>query len=391
LDRRIMKDILITRDSKGKIRVVDISCEWVDKLRGFVISRNTSQLGGKVTEQPTILITMGKAKRTLNQQATLEYNSHLKKYLDKGYKNIQEFGYSSLDEFNPNEVMPEEVTDQAGALKPMLCKKYDDVATSTFEKLHYCSTKLDGVRCMIRLTEDGLKSSSRGGGDYDVPATYILQDEKLIDYMGQYPDIILDGELYIHGEPLPYISGLCRKITLEEAHQNLKYYIYDIAGTDATFEERLKVLDDMRYAFEDSDKIVICEHTKTRSWSEVEHLHNKCVKEGFEGCIMRNPDKEYGYGKKDNRMIKVKMFNDDEFYILGLNEGLRDEDFSFQMQAKNGKVFGAKPMGSRELRQWYRDNIVGIIGKKGTVKYFGLTPDGIPNLPIFKSIRENED
>ena len=38
-----MHDILISKDSKGKTRIVDISCEWVPGIKGYVISRETSQ------------------------------------------------------------------------------------------------------------------------------------------------------------------------------------------------------------------------------------------------------------------------------------------------------------------------------------------------------------
>lgn len=93
-------------------------------------------MGGKITEQPDIVISKGKVKRTPTEQATLEYNSKVKSYLDKGYRNISDFGYSSLDEFDPDQVLPEEKVDQNGAQKPQLCKKYDDVATSVFEKEH---------------------------------------------------------------------------------------------------------------------------------------------------------------------------------------------------------------------------------------------------------------
>lgn len=72
-----MRNTLISKDSKGKIRVVEISCEG-SELSGFTIKRNTYQYQGKVTAQPDITITKGKVKRTVTQQAELEYNSHLK-------------------------------------------------------------------------------------------------------------------------------------------------------------------------------------------------------------------------------------------------------------------------------------------------------------------------
>ena len=150
----------------------------------------------------------------------------------------------------------------------MLAKKYDEVATATFNKKHWASRKLDGVRCMTRIEDGILKTSSRGGGDYDIPATYILQDPVLQEFFKEYSDIILDGELYIHGKPLPYISGICRKITLEESHKELKYYIYDLCVTsdpDLIFKDRLDLLNDFRDKLEKSNNIIVCEHVETNS------------------------------------------------------------------------------------------------------------------------------
>ena len=52
-------DKLVTKDNKGKTRVVEISCEWDDAQHGFVIRRKTYQYGGKVTVQPEIWIFQG--------------------------------------------------------------------------------------------------------------------------------------------------------------------------------------------------------------------------------------------------------------------------------------------------------------------------------------------
>ena len=89
--------------------------------------------------------------------------------------------------------------------------------------------------------------------------------------------------------------------------------------------------------------------------------------------------------------MKIKVFQDSEFIITGITEGLRDEDFVFNLVTADGKPFEAKPTGTREERQEYRDNIDNIIGKKGTVKYFGFTPDGIPNLPVFRAVVNEKD
>ena len=82
-----------------------------------------------------------------------------------------------------------------------------------------------------------------------------------------------------------------------------------------------------------------------------------------------------------------------EFKILDLVDGLRDEDMCFLMETSEGYPFKAKPIGDRQLKQWYREHIDELKGKMGTVKYFGFTTTEtpVPCLPVFKYIRDNFD
>lgn len=48
-------------------------------------------------------------------------------------------------------------------------------------------------------------------------------------------------------------------------------------------------------------------------------------------------------------MIKVKMYKDAEFKIVGYEDGLRPEDMVFVCETELGIKFEAKPMGPREL------------------------------------------
>lgn len=244
----------------------------------------------------------------------------------------------------------------------------------------------------MRLTPEGVKTSSRGGGHYDIPAAHIINNPKIIEYLTSHPDFILDGELYVHGENLQTLSGMCRKEVRESKHNSLQYHIYDFANTDLIFEDRLKVLSEMREFFDGEEHINICEHVETNSWDEIENLHNKWVNDGYEGCVLRNPNQPYVFGKKDNRMIKVKMMEDDTYEIIGYELGLRGtEDMVFVLKTKEGKEFKAKPKGTREDREEYMFNIEDIIGRGGDVRHFGVTPDNIPNLPIFIAVRYDLD
>ncbi len=90
-------------------------------------------------------------------------------------------------------------------------------------------------------------------------------------------------------------------------------------------------------------------------------------------------------------MIKVKMYQDEEFEIIDYQEGLRDEDFCFICQTDTGKPFAAKPIGDRELKASYIENIDNIIGLKGTVKFFEWSKEGVPLQPVFQNVRYKED
>ena len=186
---------LISRDSKKKLRVVEISCEWEDNA--YMLRRTTYQYGGKRTVQPVIVIDkgkgLGKARKTVSEQAEIEFNSHIKKYLDKGYKQlplpIDNYTKDQLEEF-----LPDEVTDSNGNLKPMLALDYHKVASSVLEKhWWYGSRKLDGCRCIMFVKDGEIHTSSRGGGDYDNSTYHITCNKKFKEYMLNHPEIEVIG------------------------------------------------------------------------------------------------------------------------------------------------------------------------------------------------------
>ena len=399
-------DILVSKDNKGKIRVVEIDYEWDDNRRGYVIRRKTSQYGGKVTVQPEIWILTGKAKRTVSEQVKLEYNSHLKKYQDKGYKllpsNIDLKDSPSVQAF-VEEQMGEGVSDSNGFKKHMLAKQADKVATSVFDKLKYwyASRKIDGVRCSFYYKDGEVRTASRGGEHYDYSTTFMRNNPKLIQFFENHPDIVLDGELYKHGKSLQQISGAARLEKTTSGMDWLEYYIYDVMDSTKTFEERLEILHDIESELslgfnpnkeweEGELRFQMVPQEKVVGWTNIQKLHDKYVSEGFEGVVIRDPSKVYNFGGRTNAMIKVKMYKDAEFEIVGYEEGLRPEDMVFVCQTELGARFEAKPMGPRELKYEYLDRMDEIIGKMATVKYFYLSDEGVPLQPVLKCIRDYE-
>jgi len=230
---------------------------------------------------------------------------------------------------------------------------------------------------------------SRGGEDYNVATTHIREDQMVVDYLKNNPKTIFDGELYIHGWHLQKISGICRTKTLKEECNRIQYWIYDIADPELTFNRRLDTLTDIGLYFENdkNSPIVMVEHILLTGWNNIKKYHDKFVAEGFEGLVARKSDKMYQPGKRNSDWIKVKDYLEDTFKIIGYENGVRPEDFCFIMQAKNGKSFKAKPIGTREDKELYMEEMDSIIGQQGEVKYFALSTDGIPTQPIFKAVR----
>ena len=119
-----LSKFLVSIDSKGKLRQIEVEAHWDDNEHAFAINRMTGCFGGKLTEQPVILVSKGKAGRTVSEQAALQFNHIIKEYKDKGYKEIPKNPdtYSESELFG---IVGQVPTNQEGVLKPMLAKQED--------------------------------------------------------------------------------------------------------------------------------------------------------------------------------------------------------------------------------------------------------------------------
>lgn len=261
------------------------------------------------------------------------------------------------------------------------------------------------VRCLIYLKDGEIHTASRGSINYDLALFHIVTNEKLEEFFKEHPEVILDGEIYKHGWTLNKISGICRTQTTATDGKDLQFYWYDIVDLEKPFTERYKLIEEYSEELELSDfdpyrcfnedelAIQVVPHEEVSGWLNMKSLHDKFVKEGWEGLVIRKADSLYGPGKRTNDWIKIKEYKEAEYEIVGLSEGLRDEDMCFIMKTPSGIEFNAKPMGDRLLKQSYRENIDNIIGKMGTLKYFemsGKEGSDVPQQPIFICVRDYE-
>ena len=392
---------LISRDTKGKIRIAIISYEYVKEDHKFIIHRITGQLGGKRTSQPDKEVLRGKATRNLWQQVDLEAKHLVKEKLDKGYKEIED----DPDEYSEeqlSEILGEVITSQDGIPKPMLAKQESQISNrKIFDNEWYASVKINGVRALIYKGEDGyLHANSRGAIQYDLVLNHILYHPKLIELFNRYDNLIMDGEIYNHFTPLNEISGICRSQQTAYDGDFLQFYWYDILDINKTFEERLNLMNNIKKELnlsfdplkewkEDELKIQFVPQIKISGWDNMMNLHNEYVSKGWEGLVIRDPNKVYKPNARGQQMIKIKVYKEDTFKVVGIEQGLRlYDDMCFILETKSGNIFKAKPLGNRDQKIEYTKNFDSTYkGHLGDCKYFNISAHGVVEQPVFIAFR----
>lgn len=395
---------LLGKASTGKFRYAVVECdeEWHEPEHGYIIQRSYGQVRGKNTLSPAIVVDRTKQKRNWKEQYTLQFNSEVKKFLDKGYKEVEkhpnEYTTDELDE-----IFGEVKTNQYGIIKPMLAKQESKVTNrKIFDKDWLVSRKLDGVRCLMSWDGKEIHAYSRGGEMYDYSTVHIRENEQLIQFFKENPTIILDGELYRHGKTLQQISGAARMEKNAVDCDWLQYWIYDCydqANPSIDAVHRYKFLydtlqvplyPDNTYLKEpiNTNIYLLCEESIDKE-ENIWKAHDKYVSEGFEGCVIRDPEKPYKPAGRTNDMIKFKNYKSEDFKVIGYELGLRgSEDMCFICELEDGRTFKAMPVGNRETKAKYVENFEDKYkGHKVECTFFNYSDDKIPTQPKARIFR----
>ena len=397
---------LLGKASTGKMRYAVVECdeEWHEPEHGYIIQRSYGQVQGKNTLSPTIIVDKTKQKRNWKEQYTLQFNSEVKKFLDKGYVEVDK---------HPNEYSSAELeaifgdvkTNQYGVIKPQLAKQADKVTnTKIFDKEWLISRKLDGVKALFYYKDGVIHTASRGGEDYDAATTHLREDLKLLKFFEAHPTVILDGELFVRGKTLQQISGAARMEKNAYDCDWLQYWVYDCydsSNVDMIASDRYKFLmlelcDNcdipMYLTIEDDDHNVpirLLLHEYVEGWDNMKKLHDKWVAEGFEGAVITDPSKPYKPGSRCNNLIKIKQYKSEDFTVVGYKLGLRgSEDMTFTCALEDGRTFEAMPVGDRATKAEYVKSFDNKYrGHKAECTFFNYSDDGIPTQPKLRIFR----
>ena len=367
---------LYKQDSKGKIRQWR---GWVEQGQGnrYLMYVETGLLdGNKTTNRPKIYF-QGKQGRDAKGQAIFELESKVSKKRDEGY-------FDTIKEAQDTLV-----------ILPMLAldfnKRSHDISYPAIGQ-----RKFDGVRCMASINPDGSVSlKSRKGKEF--PHMNHLR-QQIASLKGVPDGAFLDGELYSDTLTFQEVVGLVRRETLkpgdEDKLKQISYRLYDMLDPDdrtAGFQKRYSGVKKI-LGSKPPKNLILTKNYYLDNKEDVKKYHDQFVKEGYEGIMIRNKDGEYGINKRSKHLQKFKEFFDQEFEIVGFEEGTGNDAGTviWICMTQNGDLFKARPKGTREERAEYFDNGDDYIGATLTVRYFELTDDGIPRFPVGIAIRNYE-
>lgn len=361
--------VLYHRTAKGATNV------WKVWAEGYLVWTEWGQQDGKM-QTTSFVVTqknVGRANETsLEEQAILEAQSLWTHKKDRKYK-------ESL----------EETVDVI--MLPMLAQSFKDKQ----DKISFpvdMQKKLNGLRCLAFWKENKVVLLSRGGKYYILP--HISDElEKVLP-----KECFFDGEIYVHGLTLQEINKLARPTKNLNTNSNiLEYHVYD--GGIIKNAHNMKWIDRklflQRFSEEQKNltKTMIEQTIIRKDKEEVLSYERECVREGYEGAIVRIHEGVYKFGYRSSDLLKVKSFDDAEFKIVGFKDGIGKfaRSIIFCCITKDNKPFDVVPKGSMEHRKEMYKNGKSYVGEYLTVKHFGWTEDNIPFFPVGLQIRLKED
>lgn len=280
-------------------------------------------------------------------------------------------------------------------IKPMLANDFKGNNIKDWQSIYY-QPKLDGVRCLISNTVNGIAKMSRSNRHYSFLNHLDEQCRLLLSLLptGTY----LDGELYAHNVPFEKITSIVRKTKEPDADEAIiQYWIFDllIEGSDATFDYRYSLLYQAYQQVADRlPHIVIVPLYQLNSANDILTTLDAWCDIGYEGLILRKtgPTSKYVMGRCSN-ILKVKKFITAEAVVTAVFPGSGTEESCAMFRlydAEINAVFDVRPSGSFEQRAHWLLHPHEVLGKTYTYKCFYRKKGNLPRFPVGVGFRDYE-
>jgi ATP-dependent DNA ligase len=360
---------------------------------------NNNRLSWWKIEQdgPNYHVTWGQDNNTINNP-TANHNAYETPSEERAAFEIQSKINEQINRKGYTEDKPKTVPDL-----PMLAQKWEDHVRKIgdgkrqpFQSVAI-QPKLDGLRCITTNTTMTTRRAEQ--------ITSCPHITELLSHLS--PEDKLDGELYIPSTDLQTIQSYVRRQRPHRLSTLIQYHVFDYIDLSIPFTERYNrlasIVDYLTEIHNDLIRSIreIPEKLRQKQYvadecpiklvptltienscqsEQAKHLikqHFKAfTKQGYEGCIIRNPQSLYELNYRSPDLLKYKQYQDDEFEIIDVSEGYGKTGI-FVCKTEDGNIFEATPAWTAERKRYLLRNKEKYIGRFVTVqfeKYYKGTP-----------------
>jgi DNA ligase-1 len=285
-------------------------------------------------------------------------------------------------------------------IKPLLAGNFD-VTKAQFP--YIATPKIDGIRFLM-VNGVALSRSFK-------PIRNRHIQEMLQTYL---PDGI-DGEI-TSGET--FQSSTSAVMTIE-GEPEFKIWVFDYVNPDdeEILPFYLRILNFP--TFPNNGQYILLSGTTIKTQEELDSFEKICLEEGYEGVMLRDPMGTYKFGRstaRDNILLKVKRFVDDEGVLIDIEEKMHNENEA-QLDAfgrtkrsssmvglvgadtagtlivenKDGQILGIGSGLNDAMRDEIWQNKEKYLGRLVKYKYFPQGVKELPRHPVFLGFRDEDD
>jgi len=283
-----------------------------------------------------------------------------------------------------NKVFPNTIP----VFKVALADSYKPGMVDFEQDMWLCSRKLDGVRCLAIIDNDGdIKFYSRGGNEF-LTLDNVKKDLKKL----QLSSVVLDGELCIVDENGNEDFQSVMKEINKKNHtiENPLFQIFDFLTLSEFDKQEGETELGMRLNFlrgalhrdgyegEAVKHLKVLEQLWVKDSDSFQVMFDQASKNGWEGLMLR---KNVSYeGKRSKNLLKVKKFYDEEYTVKQIDFGsmryikegveVEEEMVSNIVIEHRGNNVGVGSGFSIDQRKHYFQHPEELMGKTVTIQYF---------------------
>lgn len=288
-----------------------------------------------------------------------------------------------------------------------LATDYKKVKEKDLKGCWFLQPKMDGGRCVAILYPDGnVELKSRTGKEWRNFESVKAELVKINSALKPSSPLYIDGEVVSRLNGKIDFQAIQKTMMRKDGKEvgELQFVIFDAAEEGEWKNPKKTYLERLDTAFliptyRGSEKVVLIQSQRMTNPTikDLEKISQEYVEMGFEGAMARRSDIPV-QNKRSKTLLKIKTFIDDEAEVIGASELQREGKGAgvlgaIKCRLKSGVEFEIGSGFTAEEREglWKLNQIFNDMPKYVNFKYFRLTDDGKPFLPVFRYFRSEDE